>query len=59
MIHAGGGAKAGGGRKQKVCGEQRGLVVRDEHGSFQSASKQCQMSLLRPPPIASTIISER
>lgn len=27
MIHAGGGAKAGGGRKQKVCGEQRGFVV--------------------------------
>lgn len=39
MIHAGGGAKAGGGRKQKVCGEQRGFVVRDEHGSFQSAFK--------------------
>lgn len=27
MIHAGGGAKSGGERKQRVCGEQRGFMV--------------------------------
>lgn len=48
MIHAGGGAKAGGGRKQKVLWKSNvDFMVSDEPGNFQSASKQCQMSLKR------------